>query len=155
MINIVAVGKVSAGYYGAAIDEYIKRLKAYSKVNIIEINEYKLSGNSDKDILKVLTEEGRAIISQCKGYVIALDIKGDLITSEQLADTIQNKFSSGQSDITFVIGGSYGLSSDVLVTADKRISMGRLTYPHQLVRVILSEQIYRAFSIINNSKYHK
>lgn len=155
MIYIIAVGKLSAKYYRDATDEYLKRLGAYTKAKVIEVVESRLFSESEKDINKAMAEEGRAILDKCKGLIIALDRQGKEITSIELADLIKTKHTEGVSDISFIIGGSYGLSDEVLLRADYTISFGRLTYPHQLMRVILSEQIYRAFTINSNSKYHK
>lgn len=155
MINIIAVGKVNADYFREAINEYLKRLTALTKIKIIEISESKLNSDSTKDILKVMNEEGIAILEKAKGVIIALDIQGSEITSVELSNLIKNKQVEGASEISFIIGGSNGLSEEVLRKADYRISFGRLTYPHQLMRVILIEQIYRAFTILSNIKYHK
>lgn len=155
MIQIISVGKVDAAYFRKAIEEYLKRLSLFTKINIIELKEYKLKSNSEKDIQNTIIQEGQAILEKLKGFVIALDRKGQEYDSEGLAELIENLLVKGTPDITFVIGGSYGLSEQVLKCADRIISFGRITYPHQLMRVILVEQIYRAFSIINNSKYHK
>lgn len=154
MIYIIAIGKVNASYYLSAISEYVKRISAYSKLSIVELDECRLNDESDKEIKRVIDTEGKSIL-KTKGYVIALDKDGGELTSEGLAELISIKYREGISDISFIIGGSYGLSQEVKDRADRIISFGKFTYPHQLMRVILIEQIYRAFSIINNSKYHK
>ena len=141
MIYLVAVGKINAPYYKKAVDEYSKRLAPYAKLNVIEIDENRLMKESEKEILNCIAHEGKDILAKVKGLVIALDSRGHEM--------------QGTADISFVIGGSYGLCQDVIKRADLVLSFGRFTYPHQLMRVILTEQIYRAFSIINNSKYHK
>lgn len=155
MIYLVAVGKINAPYYKKAVDEYSKRLAPYAKLNVIEIDENRLMKESEKEILNCIAHEGKDILAKVKGLVIALDSRGHEMTSEGLADFIREKQTQGTADISFVIGGSYGLCQDVITRADLVLSFGRFTYPHQLMRVILTEQIYRAFSIINNSKYHK
>jgi len=155
MINIIAVGKVSSKYFSDATEEYLKRLSPYTKIKITEIPESKLSGESPSEITKVISEEGKAISDKIKGFAVALDSRGEEMTSEELARLIDTKRTQGNPDITFIIGGSYGLSDEVLKKADLKLSFGRMTFPHQLMRVILTEQIYRAFTILNNSKYHK
>lgn len=152
MIRVVAVGKMNMSFFAKAVAEFEKRCKAYTKLEIISVNETKLINN---EIEKVKTSEGKEILKKCKGKVVVLDLNGQSITSEKFASMIKNYNIQGFSDITFVIGGSYGLSEEVKSKADKMISFGGITYPHQLIRVVLVEQIYRAFSILNNSKYHK
>jgi 23S rRNA (pseudouridine1915-N3)-methyltransferase len=154
MIEIVAVGKLNADYFREAFNDYIKRLNPYIRVNVTEIPESRPMGENEGDIKRVIESEGAAILSKIKGYVYALDSRGAEQTSEQFAETIRMKLTEGTSEITFVIGGSYGLS-DEIKKRGTLLSFGRFTYPHQLMRVILAEQLYRAFSIINNSKYHK
>lgn len=154
-INIVAVGKIKEAFYRDAIAEYAKRLTRFCTFNVIEVAETLLSGKNDKDIQRVVQSEGQAILAKVKGHVIILDLKGALLSSTDLAEYIENKKTCGVSEISFVIGGSYGLSEEVKSKADYSVSFGKFTYPHQLMRVILSEQIYRAFMINENSEYHK
>lgn len=157
-INIIAVGKLKEKYLFDACNEYLKRLKAFSKVNIIEINEYKSSDNpSESEIEAVKEKEGAAIISKIpKGsFVIPMCIEGTQLSSEEFSKKIDETAVKGFSEITFIIGGSFGLSDAVKNKANLKLSFGKITLPHQLMRVVLLEQIYRAFSISNNSKYHK
>lgn len=151
-VNIVCIGKIKENFYKDAIAEYAKRLTRFCKLNIIELAESKLEGN---DINKVKINEGKSIISKLKGYVITLDLAGNMLSSPQIADKVDKLLSDGVSEITFVIGGSYGLSEEVKNMADFSLCFGKVTYPHQLMRVILCEQIYRAFMINSNCEYHK
>ncbi len=151
-INIVCIGKIKESFYRDAICEYAKRLTRFCKFNIIELQESRPNGN---DINKVQINEGRSIIPKLKGYIIVLDLGGNMLSSTELANKIDSLQSGGVSEITFVIGGSYGLSEEVKSKADLTLCFGKVTYPHQLMRVILTEQIYRAFMINSNSEYHK
>ena len=151
-INIVCIGKIKESFYRDAICEYAKRLTRFCKFNIIELQESRLEGN---DINKVQINEGRSIIPKLKGYIIVLDLGGNMLSSTELANKIDSLQSGGVSEITFVIGGSYGLSEEVKCKADLTLCFGKMTYPHQLMRVILTEQIYRAYMINSNSEYHK
>ncbi len=151
-INIVCIGKIKESFYRDAICEYAKRLTRFCKFNIIELQESRPNGN---DINKVQINEGRSIIPKLKGYIIVLDLGGNMLSSTELANKIDSLQSGGVSEITFVIGGSYGLSEEVKCKADLTLCFGKVTYPHQLMRVILTEQIYRAFMINSNSEYHK
>ena len=150
-INIVCVGKIKEKFYRDALSEYIKRLGRFTKVNVIEADEELLEGNN---IDKVITREGERILAKVKGYMVLMDIGGELVTSEDIARGIKDTLVH-ESNITFVIGGSYGVSSAVRTAANKRISFGRITYPHQMIRVVVAEQIYRAFMINSGSTYHK
>ncbi len=151
-INIVCIGKIKESFYREAVSEYAKRLTRFCKFNITELQESRLEGN---DIQKVKINEGKSIISKLKGYVIILDLAGEMVSSTGLAEKIDTLASKGVSEISFVIGGSYGLSDEVKQSANCSLCFGKVTYPHQLMRVILSEQIYRAFMINSNSEYHK
>ncbi len=151
-INIVCVGKIKENFYKDAVSEYAKRLTRFCKFNVVEVAESRLESN---DINKVKVIEGKSIISKLKGYVIILDLAGVMLTSTDLAEKINDLQTSGVSEITFVIGGSYGLSDEIKQKADFTLCFGKMTFPHQLMRVILSEQIYRAFMINSNSEYHK
>lgn len=156
-INIIAVGKLKEKYLKDAVAEYAKRISAYAKINIIEVNEYRCSDNpSPAEISQVLAKEGEAITAKIpKGsFVIPMCIEGKQKTSEQFSKDIE-KVSIENSEITFVIGGSFGLSDGVKALGKEKLSFSKMTFPHQLMRVILLEQIYRALSISNNSKYHK
>lgn len=157
-INIIAVGKVKEKYLTDGCREYLKRLTAYAKVNIIEISEERCSDNpSPAEIEQVKEKEGQRILAKIpKGaYVIPMCIEGVQKSSEDFAKELEKISLDGFSDIAFIIGGSFGLSDEVKQTGKIKLSFGKLTLPHQLMRMLLLEQIYRAFSILNHSKYHK
>lgn len=148
MIKIICVGKVKEKYFLDAIAEYKKRLSKYTKLEIIELPDY------NYDVLKTINEEGKNILSKIneKDFVITLEIHGKKVNSIELSNFIDKNISK---NIIFVIGGSYGLSDAVLKRSNYALSFSDLTFPHQLFRVILLEQIYRSFKIINNESYHK
>lgn len=154
-INLVCVGKIKEKYFTDAVSEYQKRLSRFADFKIIELPEYPPKTQSKEDISASLSAEGKKMLSELKGYVVATAIDGEMLSSEELAALINKKFSDGYGEITFLIGGSNGTDPEILKKADKRVSFGRVTYPHQLMRVILAEQIYRAVSILNNLPYHK
>lgn len=154
-INIVCVGKIKEKYFTDAIAEYKKRLSRFCDFNVIEVDEYKNNKTTPEQINITITTEGERLLDKAKGYIIALDRCGKLVSSEDIADNIKEITTYQSSEITFLIGGSHGLSNEVLKHANAKISFGKVTYPHQLMRVILSEQIYRAFTIINGVPYHK
>ena len=150
-VNIVAVGKIKEKFFTDAISEYAKRLSRFCDFNIIEVDE---SSNITNIELKK-EKEGELLLSKAKGYIIALDGGGKLLSSEDLADLLKTNMTNGESEFSFVIGGSNGLSDLVKTKANKIVSFGKITFPHQLFRVVLSEQIYRAFTINNHINYHK
>ena len=157
-IDIISVGKVKEKYIKLGIAEFSKRLSAHCKLNIIEVDDLSAAENlsdSEKEIVK--DKEAEKIISKIKDnhYVITLEILGNQLTSEKLADKIENLTIQGHSNICFVIGGSLGLGKSVLDRSDYALSFSKFTFPHQLMRLILLEQIYRSFRIINNLPYHK
>lgn len=157
-VSIIAVGKLKEKYLKDACGEYLKRLSACSRVNIIEINEERCCDNPSKsEIEQVKNKEGGRIIAKIpKGsYIIPMCIEGTEMSSEEFSDRLDKISLSGFGEITFIIGGSFGLSDEVKKLGMLKLSFGRMTLPHQLMRVVLLEQIYRAFSISNNSKYHK
>ena len=157
-INIVCVGKIKEKYLKLGIDEFKKRLSKYCKLEIIELEDEKAPENlSDKEMLMIKEKEGKKILSKIKdnSYVIALAIDGKNLSSEELAETINKLGVRGISNITFVIGGSLGLSDQVLSRADYKLSFSKMTFPHQLMRLILLEQVYRAYRINNGEPYHK
>lgn len=157
-ITIVCVGKIKEKFYRDALDEYIKRLGRYCKVEIAEVSDEKtLEEASEKEENLVKEKEGERILSKIKedSYVIALAIEGKKLSSTELADKIESLTINGKSHITFVIGGSLGLAKTVLDKSDMLLSFSDMTFPHQLMRVILAEQIYRSYRIINNEPYHK
>lgn len=157
-IKIIAVGKLKEKYLKEAVLEYSKRLSKYCRINIIEVPDEKTPENMRKAEEKVAKgKEGQGILKHIKSdtYVIALDVQGKMISSEELADFINDLSIRGRSNIAFVIGGSLGLSDEVLKKADYRLSFSPMTFPHQLMRVILLEQIYRGYRITKGEPYHK
>lgn len=158
-INIICIGKIKEKYFSDAINEYAKRLTSFCKFNIIELSEEKLRNNTPNSaqIQEVIEAEGKRILQKIgtSDYVAAMCIEGIIMSSEELSKMLDSISLSGKSTIDFVIGGSYGLSSAVKIRADLKLSMSKMTFPHQMARVILSEQIYRAFEILTNGKYHK
>lgn len=157
-IDIISVGKVKEKYIKLGIAEFSKRLSAHCKLNIIEVDDLSAAENlsdSEKEIVK--DKEAEKILSKIKDnhYVITLEILGNQLTSEKLAAKIENLTVQGHSNICFVIGGSLGLGKSVLDRSDYALSFSKFTFPHQLMRLILLEQIYRSFRIINNLPYHK
>ncbi len=153
-IKIVCVGKIKEKFYRDAIEEYAKRLSRFCKFEIVEVQEELIDANL-KNLDMVKEKEGKRILDKAQGYIIALAIDGNNISSEDHAKKINELSVRGVSSITYIIGGSYGLSKEVLDRADYKLSFGKLTYPHQLMRVVLSEQIYRAYTILEGSSYHK
>ncbi|CEN77182.1 rRNA large subunit methyltransferase [[Clostridium] sordellii] len=157
-ITIISVGKLKEKYLKLGIEEFSKRLSKYCKLDMIELDDEKCPENlSDKDMEIVKNKEGQKILSKIKNnsYVIALAIDGKNLSSEELADTISKLAVRGISHITFIIGGSLGLSDEVLKRADYKLSFSKMTFPHQLMKLILLEQVYRSFRINNNEPYHK
>ena len=157
-MRIVCVGKLREQFYIDAFNEYSKRLSAYCKFECVELNETKLgSSPSDKEIAAALAKEA-VDIERALGkdaYVIAMCVEGKQLKSEDFAQKINSLAVSGRGRICFVIGGSFGISQRIKQRADMRLSMSEMTFPHHLARVMLAEQIYRAFKIIKGSKYHK
>ena len=155
-INIICVGKIKEKFFTAAIDEYSKRLSRFVKFTITEVPDEKIPDSaSQKEEERIKEKESKAILSKIKdSYVIAMCIEGQEMSSEALAAKIE-EISLRSSNISFIIGGSLGLSDEVKSRADMRLSFGRITLPHQLMRVVLAEQIYRAFKINRNESYHK
>lgn len=157
-ITLITVGKIKEKYFSMAIDEYKKRLSRYCQLDIIEVNDEKTPDNaSEKEECLIRDKEGSRILTKIKAnaYVIALAIQGKNFDSEGLAKHIESLGVQGNSQIVMIIGGSLGLSEHVLQRADEQISFSKLTFPHQLMRVILLEQIYRSFRIIHGEPYHK
>lgn len=156
-INIICVGNLKEKFFCDAVSEYKKRLQRYCKFEIVELSEEKISDQSTQSqIDKTLKKEGEKILSKIgkSDYVVAMCIEGKQLSSEELSHKISD-ISQTNSTISFVIGGSWGLSDEVKNRANMRLSVSKMTFPHQLFRVMLSEQIYRAFSITANAKYHK
>lgn len=157
-IHIVCIGKLKEKYWTEAVSEYSKRLSKYCALEIIQLKEARLSDKaSPADEQNVIYEEGQSILKSIKegSYVITLEIRGKELSSETLAEKMEELPLHGRSDITFVIGGSLGLSREVSERADFKLSFSKMTFPHQMMRVILLEQIYRSFKIIKNETYHK
>ena len=153
--KIVVVGKIKEDYFRDAIAEYTKRISRFAQVKIVEVSESTFNGIPNAaETEKILSAEGQNILQKVEGCLVALDIDGQELSSTQLADQI-DRLTQRFSTITFVIGGSYGLSSEVKARADLRLSFGKITLPHQLCRVVLCEQLYRACTIRNNVPYHK
>ena len=157
-ITVICVGKVKEKFYRMAIEEYIKRLGRYCKPEIIEVADEKTPDNASAHEVELIKDkEGERILKNIRkdGAVIALAIEGRMLSSEQLADKISQLGVRGESHIQFIIGGSLGLSKKVLKEADLLLSFSKMTFPHQLMRVILLEQIYRSYRIIQGEPYHK
>lgn len=157
-IKIIGVGKLKEKYLVQAMQEYLKRLQAYAKVEVIELADEKAPENLSKtQMMQIKDKEGERILAKIKDqeYVIALAIEGKNPSSEAFAQKIENLGIQGKSQLVFVIGGSLGLSPSVMQRSNAQISFGKMTFPHQLMRVMLTEQIYRAFRIIHNQPYHK
>lgn len=154
-IKIIAVGKIREKYIKTGVDEFVKRIQPYSSLQIIEIPSETIY--SDSDIDKILDIEAEKILKHAaeNAYFIALDIKGKQLSSEGLADKIRDISLNGINQLVFVIGGAEGLSEKVKKRSDFLLSMSLMTFPHQMARQLLLEQIYRAFKIINNEPYHK
>jgi len=157
-INIICVGKIKENYLKDAINEYTKRLSKYTNLKIIELADEKIKNNSSlKEEILIKNKKEQNILNNIKkdSYIICLDLKGKQYTSEEFSQKIDNISLTGNSSITFIIGGSLGLSEEILTEANELISFSKMTFPHQLFRVFLLEQIYRAFKISNNETYHK
>ncbi|SHJ93091.1 23S rRNA (pseudouridine(1915)-N(3))-methyltransferase RlmH [Paramaledivibacter caminithermalis] len=157
-ITIISVGKVKEKYLKNAINEYSKRLSRYCKLRFIEVPDEKAPENlSDTEIGNIKYKEGEGILRNIKEgtYVIALDIKGKMMTSKEFAKKLNNLGIQGKSNIAFIIGGSLGLSQNVLNRSDFKLSFSPMTFPHQLMKVILLEQVYRGFRINRGEPYHK
>lgn len=158
MIKIIAVGKIKEAYLQDAIAEYTKRLSAYTNLEIIQVADEKCGeGISEKEGDLVRDKEGERILKNIKDddYVITLEIGGKQMSSEEFSGFIENLEVTGRSGIVFVIGGSIGLSKSVSSRSNYKLSFSRMTFPHQLMRVILLEQIYRAYKIMRHEPYHK
>lgn len=157
-ITLVTVGKIKEKFFEDAIKEYSKRLSRYCKLEILQVADEKTpEGASEAVELQIKEKEGQRILSLIRddAYVIALAIEGKMLDSEELAERIEKLGVSGISQIVFVIGGSLGLSAQVMKRADYALSFSRMTFPHQLMRVVLLEQIYRGYRIMNHQPYHK
>ena len=157
-ITLITVGKIKEKYLKDAITEYSKRLSRYCKLEIIEVADEKTPDNASETVEDgIRDKEGERILKYVRddAYVVTLEIKGKLLTSEELAKKIENLGIQGTSHIIFIIGGSIGLGKEVLKHSDYALSFSKMTFPHQLMRVILLEQIYRRYRIISHEPYHK
>lgn len=157
-VNIICVGTLKEKYLKDAIGEYSARLTPFCRFNIAELSEYKLPQNpSESEIKRCIEEEGKKILSKItKGsFVIPMCIEGKTLSSEAFSQKLESIGLEGKSTVDFIIGGSFGLSDEVKSRGDFRLSMSPMTFPHQLARVMLCEQIYRAFQISSGGKYHK
>ena len=155
-INLIAVGKLKEDYLRAASAEYAKRLQAFCTLKITEVEECRLSDRpSEAEIKNALETEAKSIMKYAKGLIIPMCIEGKQMKSEALSEKIEETALSGCSEISFVIGSSYGLADSVKNSGGLRLSMSEMTFPHQLARIMLLEQIYRAFMISAGKSYHK
>jgi 23S rRNA (pseudouridine1915-N3)-methyltransferase len=156
-IRLICMGKLKEPFWRAACSEYEKRLRPFCSLSFLELPESRLpAAPSQKQILRALEEEGRRILRAASGAVLAaLCIEGERISSEQLAERIGGLAARGAGPIAFAVGSSYGLSGEVKRKADFRLSLSPMTFPHQLARVMLCEQLYRSFEILGHGKYHK
>lgn len=157
-ITLYTVGKIKESFYRQAIDEYSKRLGRYCRLQIVEVPDEKTPDRaSEAEEMKIRQKEGERLLKRIKegSFLIALAIEGEKMDSIAFSDKLQQITLHGNSDIGFVIGGSLGLSQEVLKRADWKLSFSDMTFPHQLMRVILLEQIYRAYRILSNEPYHK
>ncbi|MBQ8199731.1 MAG: 23S rRNA (pseudouridine(1915)-N(3))-methyltransferase RlmH [Lachnospiraceae bacterium] len=157
-ITIITVGKVKESYFRGAIEEYSKRLSKYCKLDIVEVADEKTPDKaSETEEEQIKAKEAERIMKYVRddAYVIALAIEGKQLDSVELADKMETLGVQGKSHIQFIIGGSLGLHASVLSRADYKLSFSKMTFPHQLMRVILLEQIYRAYRIISHEPYHK
>ena len=157
-ITVICIGKLKERYWVDAIAEYSKRMSKYCNLDIIELKETRLPDKASKALEEAVKEsEGKAILKQIKNdmYVITLEILGKNISSEDLASKIEELSLQGKSNIAFIIGRSLGLSQEVSQRSDFKLSFSKMTFPHQMMRVVLLEQVYRSFKIIKKETYHK
>lgn len=157
-VTIIAVGKLKEKFYKNAYEEYLKRLQSFCKIKVIEIDEANVPEKaSQNEIIAAVNLEGKRILSKIpdRSHVISMCIEGKQLDSIELSEYITEQCLTGISSIIFIVGGSWGLSDDVKKASNYKLSMSKMTFPHQLARVMLCEQIYRAFQIANDGKYHK
>ena len=156
-INIISVGKIKEKYLKDAIDEYSERLSKYCKLHIIEINDEQIPSNLNEKLSENIKNiEGAKILSNIKNtYSISLDLRGNQFSSEEFSKRIEDIALNKNSNISFIIGGSLGLSNNVISNSNELICFSKMTFPHQLIRVFLLEQLFRAFKIQNNEIYHR
>ena len=151
-LRVAAVGRVKEPHWRAACDEYLKRLRPYATMDVVEVADRDIGTDAARAVAAEGADLLRAIPAD--SYVVGLDLTGEQMTSEQLASHLAELMVRGRSDVTFVVGGSAGLSADVRARADELLSLSKMTLPHQLARVVLLEQVYRAFRIMRNEPYH-
>lgn len=150
-VNIICVGKIKEKFFTDAISEYSKRLSRFCTFNVVEVDE----DSKETNLEKKSEVEGKRLLEKANGVIVSLDMRGKMLESPEIADFIKKNQVAGKSEISFVIGGSNGLSKEVLDKSSLVLSFGKITFPHQLFRVVLAEQIYRAFTIISGLPYHK
>ncbi len=154
-VKVVCVGKIKESYFVEAVKEYEKRLSKFCQFQIKEIKEENFNDNpSESDIKNIINKEGENILREVKGQAYLLDLQGKAYSSQEFASLIKGNVDKGN-EITFIIGGSYGVSEEVKSKVQNKITFSKMTFPHTLFRVMLVEQIYRAYTIINGAKYHK
>lgn len=157
-IRIIAVGKIKEKYIRDGVKEYIKRLSRYCSIEIIEVEDERTSANlTDREMNIIKGIEGKRVLSKIppNSYIIPLVIEGKQMSSEELAGKMEDFMINGINDLTFIIGGSLGLSDDVIARSHFKLSFSKMTFPHQMMRMILLEQVYRGFRIIRGEPYHK
>lgn len=157
-ITVLCVGKIKEKYFTLGIDEYAKRLSRYCKLEIIEVPDEKTPDNaSENEELQIKAKEGDRLLRYIKdnAYVIVLAIEGKMLTSEELSEKLEQLGINGDSNVVFVIGGSLGLDKRILDRADYKLSFSKMTFPHQMMRMVLLEQVYRGFRIMKGEPYHK
>nr|WP_294489852.1 23S rRNA (pseudouridine(1915)-N(3))-methyltransferase RlmH [uncultured Anaerosporobacter sp.] len=157
-ITVLCVGKIKEKYFTLGIDEYAKRLSRYCKLEIIEVPDEKTPDNaSENEELQIKAKEGDKLLRYIKdnAYVIALAIDGKMLTSEELSEKMEQLGINGDSNVVFIIGGSLGLDKRILDRADYKLSFSKMTFPHQMMRMVLLEQVYRGFRIMKGEPYHK
>lgn len=155
-INLIAIGKLKEDYLRKACDEYIKRLGRYCSFELHELDEFRLGDDpSEKEIAAALKKESAQIAKYAKGMIVPMCIEGKMLTSPQFSEKISSAGVNGFSTVTFIIGSSFGLAPEIKELGHFRLSMSPMTFPHQLARVMLLEQIYRSFQIAEGGKYHK
>lgn len=157
-IKVISVGKVKEKYFTGAINEYAKRLSKYCKLELVEVADEKCpEALSEKEMEQVKNKEAQRILAKVRDgeYVITLEIEGKQVTSEELSAKLDQLAVSGKSDVTFIIGGSLGLHSSVSKRSNFKLSFSKMTFPHQLMKVVLLEQVYRGFRISRGEPYHK
>lgn len=155
-VNLIVIGKLKEDYLRSACAEYIKRLGRYCSFQLHELEECRLSDSpSEKEIAAALKKEGAQIKKLAKGFIVPMCIEGKQLSSTELSETIVSAGVNGASTVTFIIGSSFGLDPEIKQLGNIRLSMSKMTFPHQLARVMLLEQIYRSFQIAEGGKYHK